>query len=80
VSCPSLRTVAPLPCFPLSIKDLLKKDGLSGWLLAACGGGCCCVSASLKTENLGVMLEISETWDSASLRTETLKNRKEERL
>jgi hypothetical protein len=35
---PSLRTVAPPPCLPLYIKDLLKenvgRDGLIGWLLA----------------------------------------------
>jgi hypothetical protein len=56
-----------------------------GWLLArltaavvaaAAARGCCCVSASLRTEALG----LEERWDSASLRTETLKNRKEERF
>jgi hypothetical protein len=26
MSCPSLRTVAPPPCLPLDIKDLLKED------------------------------------------------------
>jgi hypothetical protein len=37
VSRPSLRTVAPHPCLPLYIKDLVKGEriGLIGWLLAA---------------------------------------------
>jgi hypothetical protein len=29
MSCPSLRTVAPPPCLPLAIKDLLKEDGMN---------------------------------------------------
>jgi hypothetical protein len=33
MSRPSLRTVAPPPCLPLDIKDLLKEDGrLFDWL------------------------------------------------
>jgi hypothetical protein len=39
MSCLSPRTVAPPPCLPLDIKDLLKEvflmeDGLIGWWLA----------------------------------------------
>jgi hypothetical protein len=38
MSHPSQRTVAPPPCLPLYIKDLLKEDRgfLIGWLRAAC--------------------------------------------
>jgi hypothetical protein len=88
---PSLRTVAPPPCLPLYIKDLLKEDWLmdwwdciGGWLdwWAACkddsaAAAGCCVSVSLRTKTLR---EIKETWDNARLRKETLKIRKEARF
>jgi hypothetical protein len=78
---PSLRTVAPPPCLQLDIKDSLKEDRVFGWwaackndAAAAAAATGCCVSASLRTQTL------KGTWDSASLRKEILKNRKEERL
>jgi hypothetical protein len=61
-----LRTIAPPPCLPLYIKDL--KEDTVDWLAAGClrdvaaagsaGGSCCCACASLRTETLGIILEI----------------------
>jgi hypothetical protein len=75
----------PKNCCSTSLFTVYKRlaEGRCGWFvdwlaLAACKvGGCCCVSASLRSK---LQDRIKKTWDSASLRTKTLKNRKEVRF
>jgi hypothetical protein len=68
VSSPSLRTVAPPPCLPLDIKDSLKGffDGelMEGFLMGLV--------------DWRAAEKLDETWDSASLSTETLRKLKRE--
>jgi hypothetical protein len=74
---PFLRTVAPPPCLPLYIKDLLKEDAvywldlvedwLIGWLLAR-GGSYCRVACKNDAAAAAASCCVS-----ASLRTETLR-------
>jgi hypothetical protein len=51
-----------------------KERDFKSYANAVSRSGCCCLCASLSTETLR---KLRKTWDRASLRKETLKNRKE---